>query len=575
MCPLDAISSADLTTYSIVCDGVELPQQYQLEYIDIRRAINRIASAELAFVDGNAGDQDFALSSGDALKPGAEVAIQLGYANRNEAVFKGVIVSQQIKVTRSGQSRLIIGCRDRAFVLAQGEQSAHFAGQSDSDVIAQLASKAGLGADIANTSVNWTDLVQLRQSDWDFIIQRAELNGLLVNTLDGELIAQPVPQAMPAGTLSYGVNVIDLDLEIDARSQFSNTEAMGWSAVEQANTTQAGSSSVATSGNLSPAQLAGSAGDKTRQLRADGDLDANLLQNWANACVDRQHLGQIQGTVTLQGRASLKPGEWLQLEGFGSRFNGLVFVSGLLHAVSRGNWLTTLQIGLSPDWHRERLGQVAGPSGLGSHQGLHIGKVVALADDPDGEERIQVKLMTLGDEHQGVWARWLSMDAGNQRGAVFRPEIDDEVIVGFMDGDATQPVVLGAVHSSANPAPIEAEDDNPEKGWTTRSGMQVLFNDDEVSLRLETPAGNSILLSEDEEAVSIIDQHDNRWVMNSDGVSLSSSNKILIENSADIEIKGTNIKLDASANIEIKAGANNSVEGGAVTTVKGSLVQIN
>jgi len=50
----------------------------------------------------------------------------------------------------------------------------------------------------------------------------------------------------------------------------------------------------------------------------------------------------------------------------------------------------------------------------------------------------------------GIWARISTLDAGKQRGTFFRPEIGDEVIVGFLNDDPRYPVVLGMVNSSAN-----------------------------------------------------------------------------------------------------------------------------
>ena len=572
--PFESRSSTDLTTYTLRIDGSELSAKFQVEYIDIRRAVNRIASAEIAFIDGNPAEQDFSLSSAAELVPGAEIQIELGYSNQNQSVFAGVIISQQVKVTRPGHSRLIVSCKDRAFVLAQGSQSAHYSEQTDADVLSQIVTEAGLSADIAPTSVTHTDIVQMRESHWDFIITRAEKNGLLVLTNDGTVSAQPPAAPLSQGSISYGRNVIDADLSIDARCQYGATGSTGWSLSEQANSHADGSSGISTPGNLTSEQLAQASGDVTQTLRADGYQDPGSLQQWANASVDRQRLAHVQGVVTIQGQVSAAPGQWLTLEGFGDRFTGNVFVGGVMHAVSRGNWLTSVQLGMPQDWHYETFNPAKNKQSA-QVGGLYIGKVTALESDPSGEERIQIKLMTLGDDHQGIWARQAASYAGSERGAVFRPELDDEVIVGFVDGDAAQPVVLGALYSSANIAPLSASDDNHEKGWTTRSGMQVVFNDEDVSLTLLTPAGNQIVLSEDEGSISILDENDNQWVMNSDGISVNAAGKISIENSADIEIKGTNVSLEASANLTLKAGANADLEGGGITTVKGSLVQIN
>jgi len=577
MNPMKRASVSDLTTYTILCNGSPLPARYQVEYIDIRSMANRISAAEVAFIDGDAAAQQFALSAAGDLNPGAEIEILLGYHRQESPLFKGVLLRQQIKTSRSGQSRLVISCRDRCFVLAQAARSAHFSSLSDADLISQLCSKHSISADVASTALTHTDIVQLRETDWDFIVRRAERNGLAVFTRDGTLTVVEVTPAPATLTLSYGRNLLDLDLQLDARRQFASTDATGWAAAEQASTVQDSSGDLSSPGALSTAELASASGEQTLALRVDGSVNPQALQTWANAARKRQQLAKVLGTLSLQGTAEVRCGDWVKLEGLGAQFDGEAWVGGVLHSMSRGKWLTTIQVGQDPQWHMERFQAqaAAAPQWQPQRSGLHIGKVVQLENDPDGEERIQVKIPTLGDEHEGVWARLASSDAGNQRGWVLRPEIGDEVILGFIDADAEQPVVLGRLHSSANPAPLAAADDNHEKGWVTRSGIKLLCNDDKISLLLETPAGNSVLLDEDEGAITIKDQNGNEWVMNSDGIALSSPADISIKSQKDIKLQGTNISIEANANLDVKGGANTTLEGGAVTTVKGSLVQIN
>jgi uncharacterized protein involved in type VI secretion and phage assembly len=175
-----------------------------------------------------------------------------------------------------------------------------------------------------------------------------------------------------------------------------------------------------------------------------------------------------------------------------------------------------------------------------------------------------------------------SLDAGDDRGAFFRPEIDDEVIVGFINDDPRDPVMLGMLNSSAKPAPIVAQDVNHEKGFTTRSKMHVSFNDDTKTITIDTPAGNSITLDEAGTKIEIVDQNTNKITLDSSGIKM--------ESPMNIEIKaGVNLTLEAGASFSIKgvsvsakADANISVEGAlakmaaqGIAEISGSLVKIN
>ena len=152
-----------------------------------------------------------------------------------------------------------------------------------------------------------------------------------------------------------------------------------------------------------------------------------------------------------------------------------------------------------PKWFSESTEVSSKPAAglLPSINGMQVGVVSQLQDDPDEEDRILVQIPIINNAEQGIWCRLASLDAGDLRGFVFRPEIGDEVIIGFINDDPNDAVVLGMLHSSTKPAPISGSDDNHEKGLVTRSEMKVLFDDDKKVIEISTPAGKIITLDEE------------------------------------------------------------------------------
>ena len=207
--------------------------------------------------------------------------------------------------------------------------------------------------------------------------------------------------------------------------------------------------------------------------------------------------------------------------------------------------------------------------------GLQIGIVSQLEDDPDGEDRILVQLPIINNEEQGIWCRVASLDAGDNRGAFFRPEVSDEVIVGFINEDPNDAVVLGMLNSSAKPAPIVASDDNHEKGFVTRSEMKLIFNDEKNSITIETPNGNKVVLDEDQGSIVVEDENSNVITLSSDGIVIESASDINLKATGDVNIEGTNISLKANAELKAEGSAGIEVSSSAIATLKGSLVQIN
>jgi uncharacterized protein involved in type VI secretion and phage assembly len=256
-------------------------------------------------------------------------------------------------------------------------------------------------------------------------------------------------------------------------------------------------------------------------------------------------------------------------------------------------WSTEINFGLEPEWFAEKV-EVKSPAAqrglIPSLQGLQIGIVTSL-EDPEGEDRVQVKLPVINNNEEGVWARVATLDAGKERGSFFRPEIGDEVIVGCINNDPSQIIILGMLNSSAKPAPLTAANTNHEKGYVSREKMKMIFNDEKKSFTLETPAGNKIVLNEDEKQVQIEDQNGNKIKMEQGSVSIESAQALKIKAGTDITIEAVNITLAPSANLsvgagggaELKLGSGSAslkaptakIEGSGITEIKGGLVKIN
>jgi uncharacterized protein involved in type VI secretion and phage assembly len=214
--------------------------------------------------------------------------------------------------------------------------------------------------------------------------------------------------------------------------------------------------------------------------------------------------------------------------------------------------------------------------------GLQIGIVTALENDPDGEDRIQVRLPLVSTTAEGIWARIATLDAGQERGTFFRPEIDDEVVIGFLNDDPRHPVVLGMCHSSAKPAPEPAKDDNHRKGYVSREKLQCIFDDEKKAIVLSTPGGNNMTLSEDNQGIVIEDQNGNKITLDDSGITIESSKGLTLKAATGITADGMNVDIKAqsafkavgTASAEV-SGASTTLKGSATTVIQGGMVQIN
>ncbi len=575
---IPARQSTDLATVDIFSDGEKVPESVQILGVGVNRSVNRIPSATLRIRDGDPSKEEFNISSGELFVPGRTIRIDLGYHNDNDTVFEGLIIRHRISASGRDGSTLEIECKDPAVKMTAGRKNRFFRESNDGDIIGELIDAYGLEKQIENTPVEHLQMVQFYATDWDFILSRAEMNGRVVVVDDGKITVKKPEIDDPELELTFGATIFDFEAGMDVRDHYSEVTSSGWNQADQALSDVTGENPPPeTAGNISVEDLADILNNGSLKLRHSGNRSDVELQGWADAALARSRLTKIRGRVKCQGFAGIKPGDTLKLHGLGDRFNGRVFVAGVSHRLSTGKWYTDIEFGLSSKWFYKEKDIMERPASgmLPAINGLQAGVVRQLEDDPDGEERIRVSIPVVDPGDEGIWARLLLPDAGEERGMVFRPDIGDEVLVGFVNDDPRDAVVLGMLHSSAKPSPIPADDDNPHKGVVTREQLKLIFDDEEKLVRIETPGGNAMLLSDADEGIRLEDQNGNVIEMGPDGIKLKSNSDINISAAGDVNTEGVNISQSAQAACEVEGSASATLSSSGVTEVKGSMVKIN
>jgi Rhs element Vgr protein len=516
--------ATDIVSQKILINGTALSNEVLLSRVIVNKTFNKISDAKIVFLDGSASDADFPLSDNDNYKPGNQVEIQLGYHGQVDTVFKGIIVKHGIKVRQNGISLLIIEAKDMAITLTANRNSAYYINQKDSDVISTLA--GSLATNIDDTDVTHPQLIQFDSTNWDFILTRAEANGMFVLTDDGTLIIKkPSTSGSSALTVTYGQDIFEFEAEMDARRQIAGVSSISWDYTQQqTEQSSQGSATFADNGNISIADL-GKVLNAQVLLNHPGHLTQAQLQDWSDAYELKNYLSKNVGRVRVQGNASLKPGSLITLKGVGDRFNGNVFVSGIMH-VFDGEWLTDVQFGWSEDWFYKKEDVMNKPTAglLPGVNGLLIGTVLDTNDTDAGQYRVKVQVPTITSGNDGMWARVATLDAGDNRGSYFRPQASDEVVLGFLNDDPREPIILGYLHSSSSKqSPLPVDTGAEQYGFVTKSGVKLIFDDTNkrMTLSVTTAMGQkSVVINDDSGALTMSDENQNSIKMDSSGITI-------------------------------------------------------
>lgn len=213
----------------------------------------------------------------------------------------------------------------------------------------------------------------------------------------------------------------------------------------------------------------------------------------------------------------------------------------------------------------------AGSSEQGGHDvtarvsgaGVAIG-VVTNIKDPDNLGRVRVKFPWFSEDDESEWARVATLMAGKERGSVFLPEVDDEVLVAFEHGDMRRPFVIGALWNGVDVLPPEFANDgkNNIRLIKSRSGHIIKLDDTDGSEKIEVidkTGKNSVVIDSKENTITITTDQD----------------LVLKAPQGKISLIAKELELKSSAALQMEAGSEMNIKASATMNLQGATVNIN
>lgn len=214
--------------------------------------------------------------------------------------------------------------------------------------------------------------------------------------------------------------------------------------------------------------------------------------------------------------------------------------------------------------------------GTGSLQNGVVTAIVTDNQDTEEQGRIKIKFPWMGDEAGEAWARLATLMGGGDRGIVFYPEVDDEVLVAFEQGNINYPYIIGALWNGVDKPPEKnSEGENNIKLIKTRSGHVIKLDDTDGSEKIEIidkTEENKISFDSASNKISIVCAGDIE-LLASDGKIIIDATEIEIKSS--IKIKAQDLEIKPSGAAKIEASGQMDLKTSAVMNIKGSTVNIN
>lgn len=192
------------------------------------------------------------------------------------------------------------------------------------------------------------------------------------------------------------------------------------------------------------------------------------------------------------------------------------------------------------------------PAGLGGRcYGVYTATVSDVVD-PDNLGRVKIKLPWAkdpGDDAYEAWARVSTLMGGDKRGSFFMPDVADEVLVAFADGDPRSPFVIGGLWNGQDKPPetMDGAGKNYKKVLKSRNGVTITLDDTDgkETLILETPGGQKLTLQDGPGSVELKDAAGNSLKMETSGVTITAVANLTIR-ALQVTVSAPMVNVDAA-----------------------------
>ncbi|GAB3459382.1 phage baseplate assembly protein V [Actinophytocola sediminis] len=623
--------------------GMPLPAKY--EELLIRTVVDTHLHlpdmVELTFVD-----EDGTLTTDAGIRIGTVLEIKAG--KENETTTTSLIVAEVTSIEAICQENVIftvVRGYERAHRLQRAKRTRTFVNMTDADIARQIAANAGLQLDrIDPTATTHTHVAQVAQTDWDFLTQRAREIGYETGVAGNKFFfrkasgsaagggglagaaasAAASAVGLGSGKLMFKDNLLSFFPRISAANITTEVEVRMWDSKNARVVTAKAdaASGTATIDGQVPKQLAnsftdgflpplpslpalppipglpkidfGSAPSDNAHLVVDRPLASGAAASRAADEVAKsvaEHIGSTfaEAEGDAMGDPAIQAGAQVEIDGVPKQFVGKWTVTNARHVFDAQENGYHTRFWVSGRQNRNLLGLTSGGQEQRRGFGGLVCGVVTNVQDPEKLGRVKVALPWLSPSFESDWARVAQMGAGPRSGALFLPEVGDEVLIGFEFGDPRRGYVLGGLINSnskygALTTAVSGSGAVNERGITSPAGNKLQFTDDLPPGPPGLPPIRSAISlgTKDDKLGLVIDQVAGTVTLTCDpkppeSKTAAGSLTIQCGGLGAITIRGGTggIKLQTDGRLELEGKLGVRINSNALVEVKGQLIKLN
>ncbi len=516
------------------------------------------------------------------------IEVKMGYGDRLESVFKGLITSVKFDFPSGGSPSLSVECHDKSYLMMKHKLSFAWHYLPSSAIAVILATLYGLDF-VVDFSIDIHETVQQEnESNYSFLQRLANKIGYEF-FISGETLYFRIPyigNLTPITTLKWGKSLKSFSPQFDLNDQACAVLTRGIG--KNFSTAVKGLAGYVTVPGIDTQKiknvmknlLLGSAFDYVYDIGITSFFEAEAV---ALLKMGEKFMKSLSGSGECIGLPELSPGRFIKIEGLGSQLNSTYYITSVTHAISESGFSTQFEVGKG---NEDMFGAIsngiknmkkASDSGMGGEgsvnkSGVSVGTVI-LNIDPLGLGRVRVKYtMREGADilmDDSGWARVAVPFVGAQ----FIPDIGDEVLVAFGEGALEDPYIIGSLWSMKEKPPV-IDPLNLKHLMKSRLGNTIMIDDTpaQPNVSLKTLTGQTVELQDAPPKITIKDKLGLNAV-EIDGV----TNAVTVKGNLKAELKSNTcqVSLDsAQQSVKISGPLMVNLESTAQVNIKGAIINI-
>lgn len=520
---------------------------------------------------------------------GETVTLEIGYVGENAPALKfvGIVTQYALVNAVDGLNTVRLTAASPTVLLDGARRFKSFENTKASGAVsAVLGSYQITKSSVPATSYQYDWLLQHDETDWEFVRRHLTRSGFFC-FYDGEKLQMGPPNGTAALTLTFRENLASFSVGVGIEQpEFSSVIYTPTEEKELRPDSKQVSSSQSLSGFSKTALDASKAAFGVSSMLPLGQ--AGMSPSDADKLVDGERSRAVARMLECSGTSwdpKLRVGMTVECSGLGNS-SGSYFITSVSHQLTGDEGYTNtfqcIPVGAA---YPQR------PSLPERTAGLRRA-VVTDNKDPMQFGRIKVQAAWFG-EVATDWLRVLSPYAGAEYGWYVLPEIGDEVLIGFLEGDVQHPFVIGSLYNGVDKPPANAyHDDNYIKLFQTKAGNLIKIDDTsgEEEITFSTVGeNNSIVMSNKDRHIQVETKGD--VIIKADGnvqveakqdISMKATGDVTIEgkaitlkSTADTKIEGLNVDIKANVGFKASGQAQAEVSASGQMTIKGAMVMIN